>query len=364
MPLNVAFIPYIQFLRWNGSSIFTIFLNVNIDKLRMVNKKLSISLTLLTLMSFWLVNNTWKYSSMDNIPTLKQSDLIFSNIAKTYIVKGNLVGSSILGKDIRSYRLVPTNQEMEEINSTIWPSIGSDFFLSKNNPIEIVGALSTYNGIWQINPLSSKHIHSDIDAISLTDALTLKDEYIENIGPVNLVYKKIRAKSGKIHLHLIIYDKDILVKGIMYEGKYDNSLLDKIDNNSSFYLNAEIGEYNGKPSFTVKSIELSNEELKKTLGNQKGVYTLKESSKFEGTNQKIIIGPLTSVSSNLTKTGEHLKFDVMQDNIIASGIFFDKDWDKETRSILDQNKSFFLRVKVTTYNSKISLQSDWIIPSE
>ena len=47
MPLNVAFIPYIQFLRWNGSSIFTIFLNVNIDKLRMVNKKLSLDRKLL-----------------------------------------------------------------------------------------------------------------------------------------------------------------------------------------------------------------------------------------------------------------------------------------------------------------------------
>ena len=68
----------------------------------MVNKKLSISLTLLTLMSFWLVNNTWKYSSMDNIPTLKKSDLIFSNIAKTYVINGDIIGRSVLGKDIHS----------------------------------------------------------------------------------------------------------------------------------------------------------------------------------------------------------------------------------------------------------------------
>ena len=72
----------------------------------MVNKKLSICLTFLTLISFWFVNNTWKYSSMDDIPILKQSDLIFSNIAKTYIVNGNVIGSSVFGKDIHSYRIL------------------------------------------------------------------------------------------------------------------------------------------------------------------------------------------------------------------------------------------------------------------
>jgi molecular chaperone GrpE (heat shock protein) len=39
VPLDFAFIHYIQFLQWNGSSIFTIFVNVDIKKLRAMIKK-------------------------------------------------------------------------------------------------------------------------------------------------------------------------------------------------------------------------------------------------------------------------------------------------------------------------------------
>ena len=335
----------------------------------MVNKKLSIGLTLLTLMSFWFVNNAWKYSSMDNIPTLKQSDLIFSNIAKTYIVNGNVIGSSVFGKDIHSYRIISTDQDIE-VNSTVWPGIGSYEHPSTNNSVEIIGALSKYNGIWQINSLSSNHFkpqksESAADKqIELSKALILNGEYVNNIGPLHVLFKEQRAKSGALNLSLLIFDSSEIVEGIMFEKNWrDKGIVENIGD-EMLSINAFIGEYRGSTSLTVNSVNSlsSNVRPPKIDMLKKHAITLKQSLKYKESDNLLVIGPLKSVSTNTTRTGEHLQFKVEQANQIESGIIF--NFDKRSQKILNGSKSFYLIGKVTDYRGNVSLQSSWVIPSK
>ena len=335
----------------------------------MVNKKLSISLTLLTLISFWLVNNTWKYSSMDNIPTLKQSDLIFSNIAKTYIINGDIIGRSVLGKDIHSYRIISTDQDIE-VSSTIWPGIGRYTHPSTNNSVEIIGALSKYNGIWQINSLSSNHFkpqksESVADKqVELSKALILNGEYVNNIGPLHVLFKEQRAKSGALNLSLLIFDSSDIVEGIMYEKNWrDKGIVENIGD-EILSINAFIGEYRGSTSLTVNSMNSlsSNVDLPKIDILKKHAITLKQSLKYKESDKLLVIGPLKSVSTKTTRTGEHLRFKVEQANQIESGIMF--NFDKRSQKILNGSKSFYLIGKVTDYRGNVSLQSSWVIPSK
>ena len=335
----------------------------------MVNKKLSICLTFLTLISFWFVNNTWKYSSVDDIPVLKQSDLIFSNIAKTYIVNGNVIGSSVFGKDIHSYRIVSTDQDIE-VNSTIWPGIGRYAHPSTNNSVEIIGALSKYNGIWQINSLSSNHIkpqksESVADKqVELSKALILNGENVNNIGPLNILLKEQRAKSGALNLSLLIFDSSAIVEGIMFEKNWrDKGIVENIGD-EVLSINAFIGEYRGSVSLTVNSVNLlsSNVSLSKIDMLKKHAITLKQSLKYKESGKLLVIGPLKSVSTNTTRTGEHLQFKVEQANQIVSGIMF--NFDKKSQKILNSSRSFYLVGKVTDYRGSVSLQSSWVVPSK
>ena len=84
-------------------------------------------------------------------------DLNFENIGKTYKVNGKVLGSIIFGEDIHQYRILSSNEEIE-VNSTMWPSIGGYNLISKNESISIIGSLSKYNGMWQINTLNANFI--------------------------------------------------------------------------------------------------------------------------------------------------------------------------------------------------------------
>ncbi len=63
MPLNVAFIPYIQSFQWDGSNIFIIFINVDINELRVMIKKI------LLIFFFFCLSTSLLLSQTDsNIP--------------------------------------------------------------------------------------------------------------------------------------------------------------------------------------------------------------------------------------------------------------------------------------------------------
>ena len=321
---------------------------------------------MLVLLSFWCINNLWLYTNSINVPIVTTKDLNFENIGKTYKVNGKVLGSSIFGEDIHQYRILSSNEEIE-VNSTMWPSIGGYNLLSKNESISIIGSLSKYNGIWQINTLNTNFIVQQkkdlkpLKVISLSDALRLQNEYVNNIGPLYLLFKETRAKSGSLNLSLLIFDEDRLVQGIMYESDWRDKKLSKVINENSLLVDAKIGEYRGSQSLTVNTVKKTENNInsnKLDILKRKAIG-LEDSYEFMNSNRIIVMGPFVSFRTNITRTGEHLQFKVKQGNDTVSGIMF--NFDKQSEKILNGNHPFFLIGKVTEFRNKYSFQASWVI---
>ena len=332
----------------------------------MVNKKITVILSLVILLSFWYTNNLWLYIETGNIPIVTTKDLSFENIGKTYKVNGKVIGSSIYGEDIHQYRILSSNEEIEA-NSTMWPSIGSYNHLSKNESVNIIGSLSKYNGIWQINTLNANFIlqqkkeSKPVKAVSLSDALNLQDEYVNNIGPLYLIFKEFRAKSGALNLSLLIFDSKKMVQGIMYESVWREKKLSKLIKDQPLLINAKIAEYKGSQSLqvdTIKKLENNISSNKFDLIKRKAI-PFEDSFEYMDSNRTIVMGPFVSFSTNITRSGEHLQFEVKQGNDIVPGIMF--NFDKQSENILNGSEQFYIIGKVTEYRNKYSFQASWVI---
>ena len=321
---------------------------------------------MLVLLSFWCINNLWFYTNSVNVPIVTTKDLSFENIGKTYKVNGKILGSSIFGEDIHQYRILSSNEEIE-VNSTMWPSIGGYNLLSKNESISIIGSLSKYNGIWQINTLNTNFIVQQkkdlkpLKVISLSNALSLQNEYVNNIGPLYLLFKETRAKSGSLNLSLLIFDDDRLVQGIMYESDWRDKELSKLINDEPLLIDAKIGEYRGSQSLTVNTIKKIEDDISSNRIDilKRKAIALEDSYEYMNSNRIIVMGPFVSFSTNITRTGEHLQFKVKQGNDTVSGIMF--NFDKQSEKILNGNHPFFIIGKVTEFRNKYSFQALWVI---
>ena len=321
---------------------------------------------MLVLLSFWCINNLWLYTNSVNVPIVTTKDLSFENIGKTYKVNGKILGSSIFGEDIHQYRILSSNEEIE-VNSTMWPSIGGYNLLSKNESISIIGSLSKYNGIWQINTLNTNFIVQQkkdlkpLKVISLSNALSLQNEYVNNIGPLYLLFKETRAKSGSLNLSLLIFDDDRLVQGIMYESDWRDKELSKLINDEPLLIDAKIGEYRGSQSLTVNTIKKIEDDISSNRIDilKRKAIALEDSYEFMNSNRIIVMGPFVSYSTNITRTGEHLQFKVKQGDDIVSGIMF--NFDQQSEKILNGNHPFFIIGKVTEFRNKYSFQASWVI---
>ncbi len=321
---------------------------------------------MLVLLSFWCINNLWLYTNSVNVPIVTTKDLSFENIGKTYKVNGKILGSSIFGEDIHQYRILSSNEEIE-VNSTMWPSIGGYNLLSKNESISIIGSLSKYNGIWQINTLNTNFIVQQkkdlkpLKVISLSNALSLQNEYVNNIGPLYLLFKETRAKSGSLNLSLLIFDDDRLVQGIMYESDWRDKELSKLINDEPLLIDAKIGEYRGSQSLTVNTIKKIEDYISSNRIDilKRKAIALEDSYEFMNSNRIIVMGPFVSYSTNITRTGEHLQFKVKQGDDIVSGIMF--NFDQQSEKILNGNHPFFIIGKVTEFRNKYSFQASWVI---
>ena len=321
---------------------------------------------MLVLLSFWCINNLWLYTNSVNVPIVTTKDLNFENIGKTYKVNGKVLGSIIFGEDIHQYRILSSNEEIE-VNSTMWPSIGGYNLISKNESISIIGSLSKYNGMWQINTLNANFIFQQkkdpkpLKVISLSDALSLQNEYLNNIGPLYLLFKETRAKSGALNLSLLIFDDKRLVQGIIYESDWRDKELSKLINDEPLLIDAKIGEYRGSQSLTVntiKKIENDTSSNRIDVLKRKSI-ALEDSYEYMNSNRIIVMGPFVSFSTNITRTGEHLQFKVKQGNDTVSGIMF--NFDKQSEKILNGNHPFFIIGKVTEFRNKYSFQASWVI---
>lgn len=321
---------------------------------------------MLVLLSFWCINNLWFYTNSVNVPIVTTKDLSFENIGKTYKVNGKILGSSIFGEDIHQYRILSSNEEIE-VNSTMWPSIGGYNLLSKNESISIIGSLSKYNGIWQINTLNTNFIVQQkkdlkpLKVISLSNALSLQNEYVNNIGPMYLLFKETRSKSGALNLSLLIFDDDRLVQGIMYESDWRDKKLSKLINDEPLLIDAKIGEYRGSQSLTVNTIKKIENDISSNRIDilKRKAIALEDSYEYMNSNRIIVMGPFVSFSTNITRTGEHLQFKVKQGNDTVSGIMF--NFDKQSEKILNGNHPFFIIGKVTEFRNKYSFQASWVI---
>ena len=321
---------------------------------------------MLVLLSFWCINNLWLYTNSVNVPIVTTKDLSFENIGKTYKVNGKILGSSIFGEDIHQYRILSSNEEIE-VNSTMWPSIGGYNLLSKNESISIIGSLSKYNGIWQINTLNTNFIVQQkkdlkpLKVISLSNALSLQNEYVNNIGPLYLLFKETRAKSGSLNLSLLIFDDDRLVQWIMYESDWRDKELSKLINDEPLLIDAKIGEYRGSQSLTVNTIKKIEDDISSNRIDilKRKAIALEDSYEFMNSNRIIVMGPFVSYSTNITRTGEHLQFKVKQGDDIVSGIMF--NFDQQSEKILNGNHPFFIIGKVTEFRNKYSFQASWVI---
>ena len=318
------------------------------------------------LASFWFVNLKWSYQSFDHIPILTKNDRNYINIGKTFNVQGNVLGKSIFGEDIHQYRILSSNEGIE-FNSTMWPSIGSYNILSKNESVNIIGSLSNYNGMWQINTLNANFIFQQkndpklLKVISLSDALSLQNEYVNNIGPLYLLFKETRAKSGALNLSLLIFDDDRLVQGIMYESDWRDKKLSKLINDEPLLIDAKIGEYRGSQSLTVNTIKKIENDISSNRIDilKRKAIALEDSYEYMKSNRIIVMGPFVSYSTNITRTGEHLQFKVKQGDDIVSGIMF--NFDQQSEKILNGNHPFFIIGKVTEFRNKYSFQASWVI---
>ena len=123
MPLNVAFIPYIQSLQWNGSSIFTIFIDVDIDEFGIMLKKLYLSIAF-----FYLFYPLYAQTNPDNIPTSTDSsnvEIVSENVEVLKDIEldtsiASLVDSTLIRAEKEAELIVSkANQERRSVETAI-----------------------------------------------------------------------------------------------------------------------------------------------------------------------------------------------------------------------------------------------------
>ena len=78
---------------------------------------------------------------------------------------------------------------------------------------------------------------------------------MNNIGPLYLLFKEFRDKSGALNLSLLIFDSKKMVQGIMYESVWREKKLSKLIKDQPLLINAKIGEYKGSQRLEVDTIK-------------------------------------------------------------------------------------------------------------
>ena len=329
-------------------------------KQNIVNKSLSIILVVLTLISFWFVNNNWTYPSLKTIPQLAAADLIDSNKGKTFSFSGKVYKKLVRGNGLHIYRTVSSDQSLE-VESTLWPAFGNYSDLNHKFPLNITGILGKYDGLWQLNPLSSQHIQSDIDLVDLSKAIKQTNKTLL-IGPIKIEkYKIVRWSTGQKNLKILVHNGRDFVDALMWEKQWDENTIKTLKADELFYVEAEVREYRGDVSLTIENIHiLSTDTFQNKIRSLKSlsVNLLDAINRMDDT---IIVGPVKPLSSNLTRSGEHLQFKVTSNGSIVGGIMFANKWNNDDRAMFNGNESFYLKAKIGTYNQKPNLQADWII---
>ena len=325
-----------------------------------MKKSSSITFAVVTVFCLWFVNNNWSYPNLENIPQLTEADLIDSNKGKTFSFSGKVYKPSVRGNDLRIYRTVSSDKSLE-VESTLWPAFGNYSDLNTKFPLNITGILGKYDGLWQLNPLSSQHIQSDIDLVDLSKAIKQTNKTLL-IGPIKIEeYKIVRFSTGQKNLKILVHNGRDFVDALMWEKKWDENIIKTLKEGELFYVTAEVKEYHGDVSLTIENIHiLSKDTFQNKIRSLKSL-SVNLSDAINKMDDTIIVGPVKPLSSNLTKTGEHLQFRVTSKGSIVNGIMFENKWNKDDRAMFNGNESFYLKAKIGTYNQKPSLQADWII---
>lgn len=228
----------------------------------LVNKYSVVISVVLILSCFAAVNKFWSYGQLGQPVHLTSQHLMQSQSrGQAFSFKGVVRYFFRTKNDLLILSLKSKDGDIS-IQVPIWPSSGGLPRLRRGDTVEIVGNLGKYRGKWQLNPLSSEHIHiiDDIDdslAVPLSEALKRVNEMLL-IGPVETVTAApfTSKKSGRQHLRIVVRDQDREVEGIIFDGSWDEHDLKKFETSQTVYLRAKMGSYRGKPSLQTMAVKV------------------------------------------------------------------------------------------------------------
>lgn len=206
-------------------------------------------------------------------PIVSQA-LIYSGESISSTSIGQLVTSE--GIVIKSYRskqgiqFLTLKGQNGEYGVSSFPSLGKLSFVPREGDlVKVTGLLDTYKNKPQISPLSSESITKiSSEKSSLSDSLNpypiieinnLNEHmnetvWIKNIRTVSV--EKFTSKKGYKMLRFQVQSfNGISVKGIFFEGDWDEETIDILSSSKSITMLATVSEFRGEISLNAKQVK-------------------------------------------------------------------------------------------------------------
>lgn len=319
---------------------------------------------------WWLgYTNIHTEKSHEDLPSFSLNELSKLNTGDPLSVTG-FIQEVFTSKE--GIFIVSLYDESGEITVYMFPSYGTlKEELKIGDKIQVQGILSKYKEQYQIQPFSKQSIkllqrnteHIKLPKVSLPNLKDYKREKVL-IGPVQIEeVQSFTSNTGKVHIRFQLNENGMSVGAIMFDGEWSKEDLIILEQSQSISVIATVDEYNGTLSLIIHEVYQEKETENTSIGIKEGekerdtnFLTLSQVDDYVG--ETVMIGPvnfsnLYEFTSNAGK--EHIRFKVIQDEIMVDAIMFEGDWSKREISIIKSSQQYYISAKVDEYNNATSL---------